>query len=103
MTENDLRKALTISFMRPAVEAEIARRQELALSALDTLKAEGYTFSDGTHYDFNDLVGFIQRTLAVKETDIPAVWNAVVEARGALGDAYPKNHAWKTLESYKTA
>lgn len=103
MSENDLRKSLSISFLRPAVEAEITRRQAEALSALDTIKAEGFTFSDGTHLSFIELVDFIQRTLAVKDTDIASVWSVVSEARSALGGAYPKNHAWKTLESYKTA
>jgi len=105
ITENDLRKAMAIPFLADSAKAELARREEeakvAAKAALASLQENGFTFSDGTAMDFLALVDFLQRTLAVAETDPKAVWAGVLEARTALGDAFPAKNKWKTLEAYK--
>ena len=103
MSENDLRKSLSISLLRPVVEAELNRRQAELTALYAPHLVDGYTFSDGTTMTFHEIVDFVQRTLAIKDTDIASVWSAVSEAREALGDAMPTANKWKTLESYKFA
>jgi hypothetical protein len=97
-TENELRKALRISFMSDAVKEELARREEgkealrveasreAAITAGYPSLADGFTFSDGTTMDFLALVDFVQRTLAISDTDPKAVWESTLEARTALGN-----------------
>jgi hypothetical protein len=106
VTDIELRKALAIPFLTDSAQAELARREEkakvAAKAALASLQVKGFTFSDGTAMDFLALVDFLQRTLALSDTDPKAMWETVLEARTALGDAYPTKNKWKTLEAYKT-
>ena len=81
-------------------EAAQAEAKSIALAeAYAPHLVDGYTFKDGTHMSFLPLVDFVQRTLAIKDTDFPAVWEAVSEAREALGDAMPTESKWKGLEA----
>lgn len=98
----ELRKMVKISFMADAVEAELARREQLALTVLDDIKASGVVLSDGTALTYIELLEFLQHTVAIKETSPVSVWATVSEARSLLGTAYPKSRPWKTLEEYKT-
>jgi len=104
-TESELRSALKLSFLKDAAEAELAKREAQKLedtkAALASLVESGATIA-GVHYDFLSLVNFVQRTLAVEDTDHPSVWSVVSEARAALGNyQLPGLGKFKSLNALK--
>jgi hypothetical protein len=116
MKDTELRKALRIPFLSDAVKEELSRREEnkdalrleasreAAITAGYPSLADGFTFSDGTTMDFLSLVDFVQRTLAVCDTDPKAVWESTLEARTALGDYKVEGLSkWKSLNALKGA
>ena len=54
--------------------------------------------------DFLALVDFVQRTLAISDTDPKAVWESTLEARTALGNYKVEGLSkWKSLNALKGA
>ena len=84
----------------PEYKALVANFQAQRDAVTAQVKANGYTFSDGTHLDYPALVLFCQTTLAVKADNSPkSVFEAVSEARAALGSLYPTKNKWKGLQA----
>jgi hypothetical protein len=68
--------------------------------AIRTIKTKGFSFSDGSHLSYLELLVFVQSTLGVNADNSPAVvWDAVNSSRKALGTLMPAKHKWTGLKN----
>jgi hypothetical protein len=69
-------------------------------AAIRNIKTKGYSFSDGSHLSYLELVVFVQSSLGLTADNSPAVvWDAVNAARKALGTLMPAKNKWRGLQA----
>lgn len=69
-------------------------------AAIRNIKAKGYSFNDGSHLSYLELVVFVQSSLGLTADNSPAiVWDTVNAARKALGTLMPAKNKWRGLQA----